>query len=464
MSNFLLDLLSTAGTVLDTPGAAFRGLLAGRNPLPGIFDPSQRVSGRGLLESLGALDAKGEEDGFGWGDAAGMGTEMLLDPMNLVGGAMFKRLLGSRGAARTTARQAVDPVLLDAQKKFRLAEALGEEEAAARSIRSVPQGYGLVSRAIDNLDPALLTGEVADPLAYRFYKNLRVGKASQDPVEELLKGFGVGGRTSEGALELVGPRSVKSVPGLEQRNAWVGAEPLTPPPSQLSRYTPFPPQLEEAAALSREASAVAQQKLQYMLEQMAGFRQQADSRFWQQGGMLGSSLLGHNALARSSGYGQPLLDPLSDVSVGVPEEATVFQEPVLPAAAPPRSEPSLPDQRYDVAARNRRAQQMIAQIMGALEEPQPVVAARTSIPLPAPPVLPRPPDPRNDVATRDRRARQMMAQIMEALEAPPAVVPKQPNMPVPAWRSAPVAPAVPPWTMQIYEGTGPNRRVFTQTY
>lgn len=75
--------LSTAGWLLDTPGAMLRGLLA-EGPgkaLSALWDSSdERVSGRDLLR---AYDLAGNEDN--WGNfAGGMAAEMLLDPLLLV--------------------------------------------------------------------------------------------------------------------------------------------------------------------------------------------------------------------------------------------------------------------------------------------------------------------------------------------------------------------------------------------
>jgi hypothetical protein len=84
MIDQLLALLSGAGTVLDTPGAALRAALAGENPLTAAIDPSQRIGGRDLLERWGVLGANRE--GLDAGDGAGFLAEMLLDPTNLLGG------------------------------------------------------------------------------------------------------------------------------------------------------------------------------------------------------------------------------------------------------------------------------------------------------------------------------------------------------------------------------------------
>lgn len=74
-----MSLLGAIGTVLDTPGSVVRGLLAGENPLPGIFDPDQRVSGRDLLEDWGVLSEN--TAGLDGGDVGGFAAEVLLDPL-----------------------------------------------------------------------------------------------------------------------------------------------------------------------------------------------------------------------------------------------------------------------------------------------------------------------------------------------------------------------------------------------
>lgn len=85
--------LQWLGETLDKPGAAMRGLLAGRpgqllNLIPfsdtlGITNPQDRTSGRDLLEQAGLLDAN--TPGLDWGDVAGFGAEVLTDPLLLLG-------------------------------------------------------------------------------------------------------------------------------------------------------------------------------------------------------------------------------------------------------------------------------------------------------------------------------------------------------------------------------------------
>lgn len=80
--------LGTVGNILDTPGAFVRNILAGRNPLPGIFDTDERISGRELLEHHGVIDRN--TAGFDMGDVAGFGAEVLTDPFILVSGGTTK--------------------------------------------------------------------------------------------------------------------------------------------------------------------------------------------------------------------------------------------------------------------------------------------------------------------------------------------------------------------------------------
>ena len=89
-----LSFLEYGAETLDKPGAAVRGMLAGHpeaalNLIPfsdtlGITDPEDRVYGRDLLEQWGALAPN--RPGLDWGDVAGFGVEVALDPLTMVGG------------------------------------------------------------------------------------------------------------------------------------------------------------------------------------------------------------------------------------------------------------------------------------------------------------------------------------------------------------------------------------------
>lgn len=98
MANPLLELLGLAGAVLDTPGALVRAGISPEVTLGEVLNPfspearAKRVYGRDLLREAGLA---GEEDN--WGNfAAGLATDIALDPLNL--------LLGGVGAARQAGR------------------------------------------------------------------------------------------------------------------------------------------------------------------------------------------------------------------------------------------------------------------------------------------------------------------------------------------------------------------------
>jgi hypothetical protein len=97
--NPLLEALGWVGNVLDTPGSVVRGMLAGdpSRAMGGVFDPEQRVGGREMLETWGALDPN--EEGLDWGDAAGFGADVLLDPLSLLGAGAGAKL-ATKGAKR----------------------------------------------------------------------------------------------------------------------------------------------------------------------------------------------------------------------------------------------------------------------------------------------------------------------------------------------------------------------------
>lgn len=85
---FLNDLLYA----IDTPGALTRGLLAGK--------PGKRVSGRELVDFMP------NKKGLDAGDVVGFLAEVLVDPMNLVGGAGALKAVKSLGKARKVAKVA----------------------------------------------------------------------------------------------------------------------------------------------------------------------------------------------------------------------------------------------------------------------------------------------------------------------------------------------------------------------
>jgi hypothetical protein len=93
-----LNTVDTAATVLDTPGAITRGILAGK-PLSGFsFDSADRVSGQELLTQYGLLK---KDDNPYYRYLTGLASEIVLDPFALAN--MPLRALGMGGKAAKAA-------------------------------------------------------------------------------------------------------------------------------------------------------------------------------------------------------------------------------------------------------------------------------------------------------------------------------------------------------------------------
>jgi hypothetical protein len=111
----ILDALEYAGSVLDKPGRAVRGLLAGRPgeglaalPLSdtlGLTDPSQRVSGRDLLSQYGLGSGDDTLDSI-----LGFGAEIATDPTNLLGLGLGAKAAGNVGRLGKAAMPVADAI------------------------------------------------------------------------------------------------------------------------------------------------------------------------------------------------------------------------------------------------------------------------------------------------------------------------------------------------------------------
>jgi hypothetical protein len=119
----LLDALGYAGSLLEKPGRAVRGLLAGRpdelaavlpfSDTAGLTDESRRVTGHDLLRELG-MDPG---DGLG-GTLAGVGVDVATDPLTYLGGTLARGLVrGGRGAAEAADSHVYD--LVSAEERAR---------------------------------------------------------------------------------------------------------------------------------------------------------------------------------------------------------------------------------------------------------------------------------------------------------------------------------------------------------
>lgn len=89
----LLDALYSLGggilDVLDMPGSYTRGALAGRF--------GDRLSGRDMLEEWGLLDEN--QEGLDGGDIAGFAADVVVDPLNFLGGGKLLSALKARKPA-----------------------------------------------------------------------------------------------------------------------------------------------------------------------------------------------------------------------------------------------------------------------------------------------------------------------------------------------------------------------------
>lgn len=105
-----LGLLGTIGDILDRPGNAFRGLLTGRaDPLLGLipfsetlglYDPREnRVSGADVNRELFGLEHDPNDGILSGSGMAGLATEIMADPLNLLPGFLGLKAATKAGVA-----------------------------------------------------------------------------------------------------------------------------------------------------------------------------------------------------------------------------------------------------------------------------------------------------------------------------------------------------------------------------
>ena len=184
--------LSTAGWVLDTPGALVRGVLAGK-PLSFLGSSDDRVTGRELLRQYGMAGNQDTWGNFGGGVAA----EILLDPLtygtlglSAVFGQGAKSAAGRAAAAAGLMRDAaLDSV--DNLGALRLARGL---PAYADDLPRVRE-YNRLST------PNTLLSQIADPAARQ---------AAEARLQTQFQRFGVG---PNGMDEAVGVLDDFRIPG-----------------------------------------------------------------------------------------------------------------------------------------------------------------------------------------------------------------------------------------------------------
>lgn len=153
-----LGTLSTIGYIaetLDKPGAAIRGLIAGKpeqlaNLIPfsdalGITRPEERVSGRQLLQGMLPGLVPQKSGGLDWWDVPGIALEIFTDPLIFVSGPAKS---GLKGTAQRGTREAG---IIGAQTYRRaINEGLSDVAARAEAIK-----------AIENMPPVPVIGKGA---------------------------------------------------------------------------------------------------------------------------------------------------------------------------------------------------------------------------------------------------------------------------------------------------------------
>lgn len=213
--------LSTLGYVLDTPGALLRGTLAGR--------VGKRMSGRELLQSYGAVG--NNRSGLDLGDVLGFGADLLVDPLNLIGGAgiLGKASKASKAVKSNKASQALRamgamPAEIAAQTK--LATAPGKPlrllHGTASSIPFSqldisPPGQAFLGRGVyftqsprvadiySESNRAVVPPQLKDALVDKFVKIVNQHPSSKIKIEreEALDSFGEALRMDEMANDIL---------------------------------------------------------------------------------------------------------------------------------------------------------------------------------------------------------------------------------------------------------------------
>lgn len=191
--------LQYVGESLDKPGQALRGLLAGKpaellNLIPfsdalgltsseGLFgrhgmnvtDDEDNVTGRDLLEQWGALDQN--EEGLDWGDASGLGAEIILDPYTYMTGGMTA--LTKLGKAFKAAGLIPD-IAVQAKRA-------GLATKGAATARNTLTGQ----HVLDAITDPVAKSDAIKALLNAKYKGQSAGKTLDDiPVEELNQPLG----------------------------------------------------------------------------------------------------------------------------------------------------------------------------------------------------------------------------------------------------------------------------------
>lgn len=238
-------MLATIGDILDRPGNALRGVLAGKpgalaGLIPfgeslGAFTPEDRVSGQELLQSWGAIDQPSDSLLSAEG-GAGLATEMVLDPLNLIG----VGLLTKAGKAAKTVEGT-----LNATRK------LAAEARAARAAGDLAKAEQITQR-LRQIGKGIRTG--ATEVGKTFQEARRIGGGRLPRLADTWAGqaaagqralVSVGGETSllpfAPTLNLPETVAIKGAPVFEkmaETGQWLKNAPMVKPVAQLFSKTP----------------------------------------------------------------------------------------------------------------------------------------------------------------------------------------------------------------------------------
>lgn len=139
--------LSYLASALDKPGRAVRGLVGGRpeellaavpfSDSLGLTDPSKAVSGRQITDDAG-ITSRSDKGWGAWG--AGVGAEMLLDPLSFV-------TLGPKTAATATGKALSKAGLTSGMTRRNLLEGF---ETTAGAMRAAGETEPVIRHAVDS--------------------------------------------------------------------------------------------------------------------------------------------------------------------------------------------------------------------------------------------------------------------------------------------------------------------------
>jgi len=241
--------LAAAGNILDLPGSSVRDVLTLNNPFDQWLAPTSsenRTSGRDMLRQYGVA---GEEDT--WGNfGAGVGAEILLDPLTFTGIGAFTK--AGQAASKATFKTAAGVERNLAQTSKEAANTLADR-AAKKQGKVMGKEMGGVGARMRMTPRQLILGRgtLAEQIAAEkaFYAAGGTKEMFDQPIQSLLS-FRIPGLMKE-AKELKSLDPEKSMDDFVNENAVMPPPgtnpspipPATPPPGQTPPPgPPAPPQ------------------------------------------------------------------------------------------------------------------------------------------------------------------------------------------------------------------------------